>query len=325
MPVLSATDAGQAILVVGTEASSGRMQVSLRHRIEYAVLWVAAFAGHVMSYRLALGVGAGIAAFMFHILRWRRTEAEARIAQVFGTDLTPGEIRTIAWKSIRNLLFQVVELLLATRLNPEWMAKHADSEAFRKTMEAQLSKGQGAVLAVIHMGNWDAAGIGMEQQGVPLLVIAKKQKNPLVNNYLNSARSVRDSVVVDSDDPNLMKKVLEWLNAGKVVAILVDLRAGEQSAPLSFLGHQVPIGRGVGAIARKANVPIYPTITRREGWSQHIWQVRDPILPDTNLNARADSIRMTQECLTLFDGVIRTYPAEYFWYNKKWLIKETPT
>jgi hypothetical protein len=47
-------------------------------------------------------------------VRFRRTEAERRIAAVF-PDRTPREVRRIAWLSLRNMTFNAVELARARR------------------------------------------------------------------------------------------------------------------------------------------------------------------------------------------------------------------
>jgi KDO2-lipid IV(A) lauroyltransferase len=257
----------------------------------------------------------------FHVVRWRRAEAERRIREVFGDQFDDREVRRIAWISLRNLAFNAVEMMMASRLDRAWLAANADCEQTRATLATHVDKGEGAILAVIHMGNWDAAGIGMEQLGIPMLVIARSQKNPLFNAHLNRMRSLHDSVVVDRDDRALMKKVLQWLKAGKVLAILIDLRARQSASKFRFLGKDADLGRGIGVIARHSGAPIYPAITVRKGWTGHAWTLCDPVYPDPDLDAKSDSIRMTEVCLKIYDRVIREHPEQYFWYNKRWVLE----
>lgn len=292
-----------------------------KHIAEYILLRGIAGVVGVLPYRLALALGWGLAAFAFYGLRWRRAEAQRRIREVFGEQYTKPEVKRIAWLSLRNTAFSAAEMLMASRLNRAWLEKYAECEAGRDILSTHVTNGEGAILAFVHMGSWDAAGVCMEELGIPMLVIARSQKNPLFNDYWNRIRSMHESVVVDRDDRALMKKVLGWLKDGKILAILIDLRAKQNAAIFSFLGKEANMGRGVGVIARHSRVPIYPAITIRKGWTGHSWTLCEPIRADQDLDRKSDSIRMTDTCLQIFDRVIRKHPEQYFWYNKRWVLE----
>ena len=296
------------------------MQATLKHRIEYALLRFAAAIVRPLPYRGALAVGWIVAAIGFHVARWRRAEAERRIRQVFGDRYDAAQIRRIAWLSFRDLVFHAVEILYAPRMDEPWLAAYTNAMQERGKLLAHLKGGKGAIFAVAHLGNWDAAGLAAELLGIPTLVIAREQKNPLVNAFLNRMRALHDSVVVERSDPDLLTKVVQWLAAGKVVAILIDLRTGRNAATFSFLGHETRLGRGVGVIARQSGAPVVPVVTLRQGCSQHRWVLKPPLFPDPALDRKSDSIRITAACLEVFDAAIRRHPEQYFWYNKKWLF-----
>lgn len=296
------------------------MKYRLKHILEYGALRTVGGLVSIMPYRAALGVGWVAAAVAFHLVRWRRVEAERRIREVFGSRLSARQIRRVAWISLRNLAFNIVEMTMATRLNRAWLEAHAECQETAATLGGHVKDGDGAILAVIHMGNWDAAGIAMEQLGVPMLVIARSQKNPLFNAYIDRLRSLHESIVVDRDDRALMKKVLAWLKAGKVLAILIDLRAKQAASKFQFLGKEADLGRGIGVIARHSKSPIYPVTTIRRGWTKHAWILMDPIQADEALDPKSDSVRMTAASLKALEQVILDYPEQYFWYNKRWVL-----
>lgn len=302
------------------QADPANQRPSLKHRLEYYVLRSIAAVARALPYRAALALGWCAAAIGFHILRWRRAEAERRIRQVFPDRYDAAAASRIAWLSLRNLAFHTIELLSVRRMNRAWLTKYTNAAEGRDALARHLEGGKGAILAVIHMGNWDAAGIAMEELGIPMLAIAHDQKNPLVNRFINQARSSNDTVVVERNDRKLLQKVTRWLAAGKVVAILIDLRTGANAATFSFLGHRTTLGRGIGLIARLSGAPVLPAVTLRQGWTHHRWSIRAPIYPDPSLDAKTDSIRITAECLAIFDTVIADHPDQYFWYNKKWIL-----
>lgn len=275
----------------------------------------------IVPYRMALLFGWCVAGVAFYGLRWKRAEAERRIAEVFGDKYSKREISHIAWLSMRNFAFTAVETLRGARLDRDWMDKYVEYEEGFDTLTNLLKSKQGAIVAVIHAGNWDAASLGMQQRGIPIMVIARNQKNPLFNQYFKKIRAIHNGDIVSRDDPKLLKKAVTWLKSGKVLAIMVDIRVSENATILQFLGKEAALGRGIGVISRHSGAPILPVITLREGWAQQQWKTSEPIWPDQSLDKRSDSIGLLEQCLNVFEQVIRENPDQYLWYNKRWVLE----
>ena len=87
------------------------MILCLRHRLEYLVVRLVSGVFCHIPYRLALFAGHCLAWCAFHIFRFRVKEARRRIKEVFGERFSKREINSIAWKSWRNFMFTVVEMI----------------------------------------------------------------------------------------------------------------------------------------------------------------------------------------------------------------------
>jgi lauroyl/myristoyl acyltransferase len=77
----------------------------------------------------------------------------------------------------------------APRIDRAWIDRHIP--AFRDhigAVQALIAEHGGAVIAVPHMGNWDLAGWACHRYGIRMFSIAGKQKNPLVNAWINRQR-----------------------------------------------------------------------------------------------------------------------------------------
>ncbi len=256
----------------------------------------------------------------YHLVRYRVAEARRRIREVF-PDLPRRKVNRIAWLSFRNLIFMGVEDIRLPWITDRWIITVVEcDQAFTRGREL-VRQYHGAILALPHMGNWDLAAAVSEKRGLPMLVVARSQKNPLVNAYLNRRRSWMGSGVIDRDDPALLKKVLKGLKGGKVLSILIDLRASSAGLEVNYLGHPARIAGGMALLSRQARVPILPVVLVRRGWARHYWTVYDPILPDPSLDKREDWQRMTQQVLDIFTEAVRKTPDQYFWYNKRWVLE----
>lgn len=292
--------------------------------IEYASLRLTASLFAALPHAAALAAGWALAGFVFYVLRFRRTETIARIVGVFGASVTPRQARRIAWLSWRNLCFNAVEMMRAPRLSPAWLRRRTRGldEAVERARTLIAAHG-GLVIAVPHMGNWDLAGVACKQGGVAIFSIAGKQKNPYVNRWLNRARG-RHMDVLERGSSSL-RVILRRLREGGAFAILPDVRMPTPDLTVPFLGSPANLGRGMAQFARSANVPILPVILNRVGWTRHAANCHEPVFPDPAADRKADILRMTRTVIGHVEAAIRQHPEQWFWYNKRWVLKPLPT
>ena len=146
-----------------------------------------------------------------------------------------------------------------------------------------------------------------------------KQKNPLTDAYINE---LRGSTGIDKVQKGsaLLKGVLGRLRKGGVLAFLADLRVSPNGIIVDFLGTKASVAPGMGMFAKQTNVPIFPAILIREGWTKHRLQIFEPILPDPELPKKADQQQLTQAVFVVIERAIRKHPEQWFWYNKRWIL-----
>lgn len=295
------------------------MRYRVQHLFEYAVLCgVAAFLNR-LPYRIALAVAWVLAGFVFHIFRFRRRETVRRIREVFGESKSPSEIKRIAWLSLRNMAFNMVEMMRAPTINEAWVDRHIpDFKNHMPAVKALIDQYGGAVITVPHMGNWDLAGWACHRYGIRMFSIAAKQKNPLVNDWINRQRE--SGMTILERGGGTLKQIIKLLRSGAVLAILPDVRMPTSDLKLPFLGGTANFGRGMAMFAITAKVPIIPAIFRREGWVRHGFDRFPAILPDPLLDKEENARRMTTAVIAHVDAAIHRNPEQWFWYNKRWVL-----
>ncbi len=290
-----------------------------RHILEYAALRGTAALLNALPYRAALTLAWGLAAFAFHVCRFRRKETLRRIREVFGADMPPREARRIAWLSMRNTAFNMVEMMRAPRIDRDWVNRHIpDFQAHMPAVKELIERYGGAVITVPHMGNWDLAGWACHRYGIRMFSIAAKQKNPLVNDWINRQRE--SGMTVLERGGGTLKQIIKLLRSGNVLAILPDVRVYTPDLTASFLGGQANFGRGMAMFAITAKVPIIPAVLRRDGWTRHRFERLPAILPDPSLDKETDARRITEAVIAQVDAAIHQRPEQWFWYNKRWVL-----
>ncbi|MFA7171797.1 MAG: hypothetical protein WC340_00030 [Kiritimatiellia bacterium] len=295
------------------------MRYRTKHVLEYAALRTVAAIFNVLPYKLAIGAGYGLAWPLFHLIRFRRAETFRRIREVLGADTPEREVKRIAWISLRNMLLNAVEMMRASHIDKQWIDDQFPGFGeLAETVRQTVKNHGGAIIAVPHTGNWDLAGWAYNQYGVQMFSIAAKQKNPLVNRWINQQRET--GIMILERGGGTLKQIIRLLRQGSVLAILPDVRVYIPDLELDFLGGRANLGRGMAQFAITAKVPIIPAVFTRVGCTKHTGKTFDIILPDPAL-AKADNIvQMTTKVITLIDQTIRDQPEQWFWYNKRWVL-----
>ena len=296
------------------------MKYRVKHVVEYVALRSVAALVQVVPYRAALAIGWCLARLGFHVIRFRRREAERRIREVFGERFSNREIRRIAWQSLRNLIFTAVEIIRSPAMTLETFRKIADYEEIFSILRRQQESGQGAVCAFPHMGSWELAGRAMLLQGLPVFSVAGKQRNPLFDEYLNATRE-KMGVPITMRGASTLRTIISRLKNGGMLAVLPDVRMRTDAVKVGFLGKEANVGAGMALFARHAGVPLYPVIMRRIGWARHSGRIHPPIYSDPALDKQADVQRMTQQVMDIVTQAIYDDPGQWFWYNKRWVLE----
>jgi len=295
------------------------MRYRTKHIVEYAALRTAAAVLNALPYTIAIGAGCALAWFLFHILRFRRRETSRRIRAVLGEAAPAAEIRRIAWISLRNMILNMVEMMRAPKIDRQWIDTHIPGFADQvKELQPIIAQYGGAVIAVPHTGNWDLAGWACHRYGIKMFSIAAKQKNPLVNRWINRQRE--SGMTVLERGGGTLRQIIRLLRQGSVLAILPDVRVYTPDLELDFLGGTANLGRGMAQFAITAGVPIIPAAFRRIGCCTHASRRFEIVLPDPALSKADNIVQMTAKVIALVDQLIRDEPEQWFWYNRRWIL-----
>lgn len=294
------------------------MDKHFQYRIEYLVLKGCAAFLNSLPYRLALGVAWFTAGILFHVCRFRRRETFRRIREAFPR-ISRSDVHRIAWGSLRNMSFNMVEMMRAPSIDKTWIDTHMpEFQQKIPAVKALLEKHGGLVVTVPHSGNWDLAGWACNRYGINMFSVAAKQKNPFVNAWINRQRE--NGITILERGGGTLKQIIKLLRSGNAFAILPDVRMPIADLDLPFLGHMANFGRGMAMFAITAGVPIVPAIFRRVGWTHHTFDVYPTLYPDATLDRATDARRLTATVTALVDEAIRKHPEQWFWYNKRWIL-----
>jgi KDO2-lipid IV(A) lauroyltransferase len=291
-----------------------------KHVIEYVFLRALAAVFRVLPYRAALFIGWINAWLGFNVVRFRVNEARLRIRLVLGSSISDADVKRIAWRSWRNFVFTGVEMMRMDLLKREDMDRIIDGRELFTTLKTHTDTGKGAIAAVAHMGSWELSAIYAHSIGVPVFTLVGTQKNPLVDAFLNGLRQGPGSIEIIPRHGSTLRHIIGGLRAGKLLAIMPDVRVRKGGTQVPFLGGMANVGEGIAMFARKCEVPIIPCVVKRKGWSRHEAISGPFVWPNASVDKDDDANRMTAEVFAFFEQAIRKEPEQWFWYNKRWIL-----
>ena len=296
------------------------MNRAFRNWAEYLSIRSIGAVAALLPYRAALAMGWVFARLSFLMFRGRVREARRRIREVFGTQFSDTEANRIAWISWRNIFFNAIEMLRYRRTTLAWIQSVSDSRPAMETLLNHVRTGRGAVIAAPHMGAWDLASVTCRMHGVPVFNISAMQKNPLIDDYINRLRKEKDILTI-MRGAGTLKAVLKNLEKGMFFVIMPDVRMRSEAIAVPFLGKIANVGAGMASFARHADVPIFPAVITRKGWTKHSISILDPVFPNKNLDKNEDLQKMTAAVLNVLERAIRLHPEQWFWFNRRWVLE----
>lgn len=294
-----------------------------KYILEYISLVLIGGLIRILPLRAALALGWLVAAGTHFIGRVKVERTHQRIRQVLGEEIPDQEVQHIAWISWRNLFFNGIDALRFSKLTLKKIRRHPLASLEPRLHEIMKEHPHGFILATPHLGNWEIAGVAADLSGVPIFAIATKQKNPLVDRYINRMRQSFNLEIL-LKGRHVGKGVIDRLRAGKALAILPDIGAKRGGVTVDFLNNTATIAPGVASFAQLAHCPIYPVCVQRIGWTQHDAVLLAPIKSDPTVGKTEDQQRIMQEIMAAISAEICKSPEQYFWYNKRWVLNSKP-
>lgn len=288
---------------------------TIADRAQYLALRAVVGALDLLPWSRAAALGAAIGGLGYAPLRIRRRVVETQIAAAF-PGMSPGEVRRTAHASYRHLGRNVAEVALIPRIGAAGVrALFTEVEGW-PLVEAALADRRGIVLVTGHLGNAELAGAYFAARGVPTDAIARRQANPLFDQYVTVVRErIGMAIIPDSD---AVRHSVRSLKGGRLVAMLADQGVrGMASTFVPFFGRPAKTPRGPAVFALRLGAPVLVASSMRlpDG---HFRMTVEAIPVDRTGDREHDVDTLVARYTAALERHIRRAPAQYFWQHRRW-------
>lgn len=290
------------------------MTISLRHRLEWAALWLFKLKANVLPDSLSESAGGLTGRIVGRIWRRRRRIARENLRRAF-PHLAHKEIARLVGGTFDNLGRTAFEILRLGSGTSRSVLSRIDAEGIEHLVKA-AAQGQGALLMTGHFGNWELLGAWVRALGYPLDVVVKPARNPLADRFYNAQRAKVGVGIIHTQVATL--GIVRALQAGRFVAILADQYAGEDGIEVEFFGRMVSTPRGPATLALRLHCPILTGVLIRRTRGRFLAKIDGPVVYQPTGDVERDVFAITQEFTRRLENHIRRHPDQWLWTHRRW-------
>ncbi len=266
--------------------------------------------------------------------RWGRPAFRA--AGLLAHDLMPGTRRTVAHNQARVLGRRPGDPLVraSTReafasyarywydsfhfvaVTPEEVARRFESVGEEHLWRA-LDEGRGAIVALPHVGNWDAAAPWLVSEGRSVVAVAEQLRPPRLYDLFVANRTALGIEVLGLGEPGLGRKLATRLAEGRIVALVADRDLTGRGVEVSMFGRprRLPAGPALLSITTGAPLLVTPVFQTERGWR---CVMTPPLAVERTGDRRADVVALTERMAREFERAVASAPSDWHMFQPAW-------
>ena len=186
-------------------------------------------------------------------------------------------------------------------------------------VDKSIAAGQGVVLVLPHMGNWDVAGLWLIEHGVRFTTVVERLKpDSLFRRFVAYREAIGMEILPLSGGARPTSTVLaERLAAGGCICLVGDRDLSSRGVDVEFFGEVASMPAGPAMLAARTGAALHPVGLWNEG-SDWAGRVGEAIaLPEGSLaaSARVGTQRIADE----FSLSIAEHPADWHMLQRLWV------
>ena len=260
---------------------------------------------------------AGVLAGLWYRLDSRHRRITLRNLEfAYGPELSPEARERLAREVFRQFVlfgFEVLELLLA----PLSHIRRKVIILGQEHLAAALSQGRGAIAIAAHAGNWEYTVMGYGLQYGPEVVVGRELDHPLARRLARYLRERAGNQMIDKQRG--LKEILRHLKQNHTVGIVIDQNtAAEEGLLVDFFGHPARTTPVAALLARRSDVPVLPTLSRRLPDGRHLMVIFPPLPMQETGDTQADLQRHLELQSRAIEAWVRAEPSQWLWLHRRW-------
>jgi KDO2-lipid IV(A) lauroyltransferase len=185
-------------------------------------------------------------------------------------------------------------------------------------LEAAAARGGGAVLALPHLGNWDAGGHWVALQGRKITAVAEMLRpERLYRLFYDHRVALGMGIVALAEDRKAAEELVQLIAENHVIALVADRDLKGRGVAVEMFGRERMIPAGPALLALGTGAPLHACscYDLQDGW---MFRIGPPIEIERTDSLRADVTTLTRELAERFERSIAASPTQWHMFQPAW-------
>ena len=275
--------------------------------INYLVFRTLTFPLAYLPYSWIHALGNKLGLLVFYLYPRYRKRTLSNLALAPHLSLAPDEIKSLAKRSLQNLMITFLEYPKLAKEND--ITKIATCENPDVALDI-LSSGKGVIFFCGHQANWELFFLEGTSR-MPGVAIGRPIKNTLLYNWVLKLREKYGGKIVSPK--NALKEGLRTLRTPTFFGIVGDQGMPNSGYSSSFLGRSAWTSPLPALLSLRTERPIIVATNRRVN-GKYIIHYSPPIWPQPSDTAES----LMNQVLAIFEKTIVETPSQWLWTHNRW-------
>lgn len=279
----------------------------LKHWIEYAAYRGFEGALSIFSIRSTYIIGALIGRLAYHSLPRYRKLVLRNLRFAYGEEKSLPELHKMGKQIFEHTAANFLSALKIPTVPEDEIRKHVTFEGTEHLGEA-TQNGQGVVLLVPHMGNWELLAQAVFLAGHPITIGThyRPLNNPLLNKLIERRRSQKGVKLFPKYTSS--HQLTAFIKEGSFLGILADQRVGSKGEPVEFFGRPTTASPLPSLLARRSKATLLGLHSETSDIGK--WKICFSKVSGAS----------TQDTASFIENLWQHSPEDVFWFGDRWKL-----
>jgi KDO2-lipid IV(A) lauroyltransferase len=180
-----------------------------------------------------------------------------------------------------------------------------------------LGEGKGAICALPHIGNWDAAGRWLAAEGEPVVSVAEQLEPARLFDLFLEHRQALGMEIIGTAHARVGQLLAGRLAENRVVALIADRDLNGRGVDVTMFGRncKLPAGPALLSISTGAPLLVCRVYQTHEDW---VCIFGEPLRVEPSGDRRADVVKLTGMMARGFERAIAAAPSDWHMFQPGW-------
>ena len=247
----------------------------------------------------------------------KRNVVAGNLARVLGHPIDAPLVQTATRECFALYGRYWYETFALRTMSPQEVDRRFSVEGLDNVDQA-LAKGKGIVLALPHMGNWDAAGHWLCIKGYRMTAVAEVLKpRSVFELFLRHRRALGMGIVPLSSTARVGGKLVELLAENQIITLVADRDLTGRGVEVEMFGapRRLPAGPAYLALATETPLSVCAVFTTPNGWHT---KIGPPVQIERTGVMREDVTTLTKVMAAGFEHHIASSPSDWHMFQPAW-------